>query len=81
MKSFSFQKNHQKLYILYNIYKSKEPFIKLSDLRKELETLKKLVNENNLKKIYAKLPEIITEYSPKELIVDYTYVKKKDSNS
>ena len=63
------------------IYKSKEPFIKLSDLRKELETLKKLVNENNLKKIYAKLPEIITEYSPKELIVDYTYVKKKDSNS
>ena len=63
------------------IYKSKEPFIKLSELRKELETLKKHVNDNNLKKIYAKLPEIITEYSPKEPILDYTFVKKIDSIS
>ena len=63
------------------IYKSKEPFIKLSDLKKELEILRTLVNENNLKKIYKKLPEIINEYSPKEPILDYTYIEKIDSQS
>ena len=55
------------------IFKSREPFIKLEDLKNELENLKELVKKNSIKNIYIKFSEIITEYSAKELIVDHTY--------
>ncbi len=54
------------------IFKSKEPFIEIDKLIKEMNNLKKLIEENDLTNIIEKLKTLVPDYMPSEEIVDYT---------
>ena len=60
------------------IFRSKEPFIELKELEHELNLLKDLIRENKVKIIFERLQKIVTEYSPKDKIVDHTFTNKID---
>ena len=54
------------------IFKSKEPFIEIDKLIKEMNNLKKLIEENDLNNIIEKLKTLVPDYKPSSEIVDYT---------
>ena len=58
------------------IFRSDEPFIYFSKLNKEINSLKKLIEKNDLQNIRNKLEKIIIDYSPNGKIVDHTFIKK-----
>ena len=58
------------------IFRSKEPFIEISKLGKEINYLKDLISDNNIEKIYDKLENIVIDYSPINKIIDHTFKKK-----
>ena len=62
------------------IFKSKEPFITYDKLIKEIESLKKLMENNDLENILERLRSIIRDYSPNSKIIDHTFITKKGSN-
>ena len=58
------------------IFRSEEPFIEYSKLEKEINSLKKLIMENDLESIRKKLKNVVTDYFPNSKIVDHTFMKK-----
>ena len=58
------------------IYRSKEPFILHEQLVKEIDLLKKLIENNDLEKILEKIKKIVIDYKPNSDIIDHTFVKK-----
>ena len=59
------------------IFKSQEPFIKLSELDKEIDSLKEIMLKNDLENIRDKLKKIVIDYFPNSKIVDHTFIKNK----
>ena len=57
------------------IFRSNEPSILLSELEKEINLLKKLIERNNIEAILNKLKSIVIDYSPSSKIVDHTFKK------
>jgi len=57
------------------IYKSKEPFITHHKLVYEINTLKSLIEKNDLENIFRKLKQIIIDFSPSSEIIDHTFMK------
>ncbi len=57
------------------IFRSNEPSILLSELEKEINLLKKLIERNNIEEIVNKLKNIVIDYSPSSKIVDHTFKK------
>ena len=55
------------------IFRSKEPFIELDDLKVEIDFLEKMIRENDLDSIVQKLKKLVLDYSPNSKIVDYTH--------
>ena len=62
------------------IFKSKEPFIELSKLEREINTLKKIMLKNDLENIRDKLRKVVIDYSPNSKIVDHTFMKFIENN-
>ena len=58
------------------IFRSQEPFIEYSKLEKEINSLKKIIKENNLENIRKKLKTVVKDYYPNSKIVDHTFMKK-----
>ena len=58
------------------IFRSEEPFIEYSKLEKEINSLKKIIMDNDLENIRKKLKKVVTDYYPNSKIVDYTFLKK-----
>ena len=58
------------------IFRSEEPFIEYSKLEKEINSLKKIIMNNDLENIRKKLKKVVTDYYPNSKIVDYTFLKK-----
>ena len=59
------------------IFRSEEPFIKHSKLKKEIIFLKKLIKDNDLENILKKIKTIVIDYSPNSDIIDHTFINKK----
>ncbi len=57
------------------IFRSNEPSILHSELEKEINLLKKLMEKNNIEEILNKLKNIVIDYSPSSKIVDHTFKK------
>ena len=57
------------------IFRSNEPSILQSELEKEVNLLKKLIERNNIEAILNKLKSIVIDYSPSSKIVDHTFKK------
>tara|TARA_A100001388_G_scaffold267315_1_gene241319 strand:- start:753 stop:1196 length:444 start_codon:yes stop_codon:yes gene_type:complete len=57
------------------IFRSNEPSILYSELEKEINLLKKLIEKNNIEGILNKLKNIVIDYSPSSKIVDHTFKK------
>ena len=62
------------------IFKSKEPFIKYDKLITEIESLKNLMEDNDLESILKRLGSIVIDYSPNSKIIDHTFITKKEFN-
>ena len=62
------------------IFKSKEPFITYDKLITEIESLKDLMEDNDLENILKRLRSIVVDYSPNSKIIDHTFVTKKEFN-
>ena len=58
------------------IFRSQEPFIEYSKLIKEIDSLKKLIKDNELEKILKKIKSIVIDYSPNSEIIDHTFTNK-----
>ena len=58
------------------IFRSEEPFIKLPELKREIESLQSLMEKNEFENIRAKLQKIVIDYSPNSGIIDHTFLKK-----
>ena len=58
------------------ICKSNEPFIKYALLKDEMNSIQKLVLENDHKNLLNKLKKLVIDYSPTNEIIDYTYKNK-----
>ena len=63
------------------IFKSEEPFIKFSEINKEIDSLKKIMLKNDLENIRDKLKKIVIDYLPNSKIVDHTFIKNKKKKS
>ena len=59
------------------IFRSKEPFINLSELEPKLNDLKIYLKNNDHKNLLRLLKELVKDYSPEKGIVDYTFTKIK----
>ena len=57
------------------IFRSKEPFIQLDELIREINSLQKLMQKMILRKIRSKLKKIVIDYSPSSGIIDHTFKK------
>ena len=62
------------------IFKSKEPFITFDKLITEIESLKELIDNNDLENILKRLRSIVVDYSPNSKIIDHTFITKKEFN-
>ena len=58
------------------IFRSKEPFIQLDELIREINSLKELMQKNDFENIRSKLKKIVIDYSPSSGIIDHTFIKK-----
>ncbi len=58
------------------IFRSKEPFIQLDELIREINSLQKLMQKNDFEKIRSKLKKIVIDYSPSSGIIDHTFKKR-----
>ena len=58
------------------IFRSKEPFIQLDQLIREINSLQKLMQKNDFEKIRSKLKKIVIDYSPSSGIIDHTFKKR-----
>ena len=58
------------------ILMAKDPFIPFADLENYLNSLKRLLNENNLKEVKNLIEKLITSYNSKSKIVDHIYIEK-----
>ena len=54
------------------IFRSKEPFKKLNELKNDIEILEDLMQNNDFRNILIKLKSIIIDYNPNTKIIDYT---------
>ena len=55
---------------------AKDPFVPLAELENYLDSLSKLLNENNLKEIKNLIEKLITSYNSNSKIVDHIYIEK-----
>ena len=62
------------------ILKSKEPFIPYDKLIKEIDLLKKLIEDNDLENILQRLRSIVIDFAPNSKIIDHTFITKKEFN-
>ena len=58
------------------VFRSNEPFIVHNELIKEINSLKELIEKNDLENILNNLRKIVIDYYPNKNIIDHTFMRK-----
>ena len=62
-----------------NIQKAQDPFVPWDKLETELDTLKVLLNHNNVEVIISTLQQLVAGYQPSNEVVDWVYAEKMNT--